>query len=97
MNNGIVITPAELRASARLMKNRIESMKQNLDTASRVMQQTTESFDSPAAKAMREKYEELKKNFPKFYQEMTSYAEFLETTASEYERTNQEIENAARG
>ena len=39
--------------------------------------------------------EELKSKFDLFYNEMTSYAEFLEKTASLYERTDQAIQQAA--
>ena len=93
--DGLTIRPEELRNAAGEMKSKIEAIKENLQTASNVMNQTSSSFEAGSADALRQKYNELKGKFDKFYNEMTSYANFLEATAATYERTDEEIAKAA--
>jgi len=95
MNDGIQITPAELRNSASEMINKIEAMRTALTMASTVMDNTRDSFEATSADALRDKYTELRGKFDKFYEKMTSYATFLETTASYYERADENITKAA--
>lgn len=92
----VSIKPEVLRSSANEMKSKVDLMRGNLETASNVMNQTSESFESSAAEALRAKYNELKPKFESFYNEMLSYAEFLEKTANLYDQTNQSIEAAAK-
>lgn len=91
----IQISADELRQASANMKSAIRSMKDELDTASNVMTRTSDSFESRAGDVFREKYNELKGKFDLFYNEMTSYAEFLDKTAAEYEHTDKMIETAA--
>ena len=93
--NGITIRPEELRSSATEMKNKINAMRESLQTASNVMNRTSDSFEASSADALRNKYNELKGKFDAFYNEMTSYANFLEKTAATYEQTDATITKAA--
>ena len=91
----IVLSADQLREHASSMKTAIGMMKEELETASNVMNRTGESFESSAADAFRGQYNQLKGKFDLFYNEMTSYAEFLEKTAALYERTDEAIQQAA--
>ncbi len=95
MNDGIQITPAELRNSATEMINKIEAMRDSLAIASNIMDNTRDSFEATSAEALREKYGELSAKFNNFYEKMTSYATFLETTAAYYEKADENITKAA--
>ena len=77
------------------MKSAIGMMKEELETASSVMNRTGDSFESSAADAFRGQYNQLKSKFDLFYNEMTSYAQFLEKTASLYEKADEAIQQAA--
>ena len=90
----IEISAQELKQHATNMKTAIGFMKEALDTASTVMSRTSESFESSAADAFREQYNQLKSKFDAFYSEMGKYAVFLDKTAMKYERADQTIENA---
>ena len=92
----IVISANELRQHATNMKTAIGMMKEELETASNVMQGTSNSFESSAADAFRGQYNQLKSKFDLFYNEMTNYANFLEKTASSYEQADVTIEQAAQ-
>lgn len=95
MNDGIQITPKELRSSATEMRSKIESMRDNLNIASRVMDNTRDSFVATSADALRDKYAELRSKFDNFYEKMTSYATFLDNTAALYEKADENITKAA--
>jgi len=95
MNDGVQITPRELRSSATEMRNKIESMRDNLNISSRVMENTRDSFEATSADALRDKYTELKSKFDNFYEKMTSYATFLDNTATLYEKADENITKAA--
>ncbi len=93
--DGITIRPEELRNSAAEMKSKINSMRESLQTASNVMNRTSDSFEASSADALRNKYNQLKGKFDIFYDEMTSYALFLEKTAATYEKADEAIAAAA--
>ena len=60
MNDGIQITPAELRNSAAEMRKKIEAMKESLQNASNTMEKTRDFFEASSAEALRGKYTELR-------------------------------------
>lgn len=91
----IVLSADQLRQHASNMKSAIGMMKEELETASSVMNRTGDSFESSAADAFRGQYNQLKSKFDLFYNEMTSYAQFLEKTASLYEKADEAIQQAA--
>lgn len=93
---GITIRPEELRVSASDMRKKIELMKSSLQNASNIMGRLNESFVGTASDALIGKYNELKPKFDLFYNEMTSYAEFLDKTAALYEKADQDISKAAQ-
>lgn len=92
----IVISPNKLRQHATNMTTAIGIMKEELETASNVMEGTSNSFESSAADAFRGQYNQLKSKFELFYNEMTNYANFLENTASLYEQADVTIKQAAQ-
>ena len=92
----IQISAQDLRQYAANMKSEVSEMRDALEVASGVMNRTGESFESSAADAFRGQYNQLKSKFDLFYNEMTSYAEFLEKTATLYEQANLAIENIAK-
>lgn len=92
---GITIRPEELRSSSSEMKTKINAMRDALQKASSIMNSTSVAFVASSADAMREKYNSLKAKFDMFYEEMASYAEFLEKTAASYEKADDEITKKA--
>lgn len=93
--DGITIKPEELRSSASKMKIKVNSMKENLQIASDVMNSTRDSYEASSADELRNKYNELRSKFDTYYNEMISYADFLEKTADTYERVDETIKKAA--
>lgn len=91
----IEISAEELRQHASNMKSIVGNMKEELETASNVMQRTADSFESSAAETFRGQYNQLKSKFDLFYNEMITYATFLEKTAASYEQTDNAINKAA--
>ena len=87
----IQISAEELRQSSSIMKAAIGSMKDELETASNVMAQTSNSFESNAGDAFREKYNSLKGKFDLFYDAMTAYAEFLDKTDKDISNASEDL------
>lgn len=92
----IEISSQVLRQRAGNMRTAVGFMKDALETANNVMSRTSESFESSAADAFRDQYNQLKSKFDKFYDAMKEYADFLEATANTYDDTDQTIAKAAQ-
>ena len=93
--NGITISPEELRASAKEMRNKLEAMKESVETAGNVMNQTAGSYESAGGEALRQKFNESKNKFAAFCNVVESQINFLEMTASSYEQVDQTIAKEA--
>ncbi len=93
---GIALRSEELRLSASDMRKKIELMKTSLQNASNVMGRLNEAFVGSASDSLISKYNELRPKFDLFYNEMTSYAEFLDKTAALYDTADQDISKAAQ-
>ena len=93
--NGITISPEELRSSASEMRTKLAAMKENLQTSSNVMNQTSGSYESASGEALRQKYNELKGKFDAFCNVVETQIAFLEMTANSYEQADETIAKEA--
>ncbi len=99
MNNNqmdISISYEGLKNSATEMTNKVEIMKSALSKATTIMGRTEQSFKSESAENLREKYNTLYAKFGDFYDAITKYATFLNTTAGKYAEADKKIAQNAQ-
>ena len=95
MNYDINVKPEELENFANMMKEKVNMARSSLEVATRVINQTAESFKGSAADTLRDKYNALQHKFNGFYEAMENYSNFLTKTANTYKETNANISKAA--
>lgn len=93
--NGINVSPAELRNAAANLRQYVEQMRSSLDDSTVCVKGTEQSWDSESAVNLRNKYNSLAGKFPDFYDAVTKYAQFLDTTAASYEEQDKKITQSA--
>ena len=95
MYNGLEVDPKELKNAANEIDGYISDINDNLIKATNIVNETSSSFDSEAAKTFRNKYLDLESKFKNFKEEMEMYSSFLKGTAEKYENIDKKIESAA--
>ena len=91
----LTITTDEIRNAAHSMRSNLDAMKDNLQIATTVVRNTSDSFVANGADAIRNKYDSLQTKYDSFYNKAESYIEFLLKTADAYDEVDQTINKNA--
>lgn len=82
--DSLTVTPEVLREKATGIRNKVKDMDEILNKITTEFDRVPDSYVGQSANAIMDKYNTLKTKYDKFIESMTSYAEFLEKTATTY-------------
>lgn len=95
MSKNLTVAPEVLRDSANELKNKVSSVKGNLDDVTIEVNKVPNSYVGTASEQFIDKYNQMKSKFDSFYQVIEEYANFLIKTADTYQETDETLKKQA--
>jgi len=95
MSKNLTVAPEVLRDSSSELKNKVSSVKTNLDDVTIEVNKVPDYYAGVASEQFINKYNQMKSKFDSFYQVIEEYANFLVKTADSYEQTDEALRKQA--
>lgn len=95
MDGNLTVAPQVLRDSAAEMKEKVATIKNVLGQATMEINKVSDNYQGSAAESFMSKYNTMKNKFDNFCEEIEEYINFLNKTAEEYEKGDQDIAKKA--
>ncbi|THF73924.1 pore-forming ESAT-6 family protein [Cohnella fermenti] len=92
---GISISLGEVSKTAGTIRTLNNSLSDRLDQIMKAMNDLESTWSSDASTTIRNKFNSLSPRFKEYYQVVDSYASFLDTTVTNYDTAETQINNNA--